>query len=113
MRNRSKYVIGVAVIAAAAAIPTIAVAGGNGDDGEPGDDAREVEVPITGTDLEKASAAALAYTGGGQVTGTEVDDEESYYEIEVTLDDGRQVDVQLDDSFAVVGTEDEEFVRDD
>ena len=61
----------------------------------------------------KASAAALAYTGEGQVTGTEVGDEESYYEIEVTLDDGRQVDVQLDESFAVVGTEDEGFGLDD
>ena len=39
----------------------------------------------------------------GAVTGTEVEDEESYYEVEVTLDDGTQVDVQLDESFAVVG----------
>jgi hypothetical protein len=38
------------------------------------------------------------------VTGTEVGDEESYYEVEVTLDDGRQVDVQLDESFAVVSS---------
>ena len=36
---------------------------------------------------------------------TEVGDEESYYEVEVTLDDGSQVDVQLDRSFAVVGSE--------
>ena len=33
------------------------------------------------------------------MTGTEVDDEESIYEVEVTLDDGRQVDVQLDADF--------------
>ena len=112
MRNRSKYLMGAAVVAAAATIPTMAIAGGS-DDGEPGEDAREVEVPITGTDLEKASAAALAHTGGGRVSGTEVGDEESYYEIEVTLDDGRQVDVQLDESFAVVGTEDEGFGYDD
>ena len=32
-------------------------------------------------------------------------DEESYYEVEVTLDDGSQVDVQLDERFEVVGTE--------
>ena len=31
-------------------------------------------------------------------------DEESYYEVEVTLADGRQVDVQLDRSFTVVGS---------
>ena len=49
------------------------------------------------------AALALAATGGGRVTGTEVGDEESYYEVEVTLDDGSQVDVQLDESFHVVG----------
>lgn len=112
MRNRAKYLIVGATVAVAAAIPAIAIAG-SGDDGEPGEDAREIEVPITGTDLDKASAAALEHTGEGRVTGTEVGDEESYYEIEVTLDDGRQVDVQLDESFAVVGTEDEGFGSDD
>jgi hypothetical protein len=59
--------------------------------------------PIGGTALDQASAAALNHTGGGQVTGTEVGDEESYYEVEVTRDDGSQVDVQLDRDFAVVG----------
>lgn len=39
------------------------------------------------------------------MTGTEVGDEESYYEVEVTLDNGSEVDVQLDESFAVVGSE--------
>ncbi len=33
------------------------------------------------------------------VTGTEVGDEESYYEVEVTKADGSQVDVQLNDNF--------------
>ena len=51
-----------------------------------------------------ASAAALEETGGGRVTETEVGDEESYYEVEVTLDDGSQVDVQLDKSFTVVSS---------
>jgi hypothetical protein len=37
------------------------------------------------------------------VTETEVGDEESYYEVEVTRDDGSQVDVQLDRDFDVVG----------
>ena len=41
--------------------------------------------------------------GGGKVTETEVGDEDSYYEVEVTLDDGTQVDVQLDEDFKVVG----------
>ena len=66
-----------------------------------GDDAG---TPITGTDLERASAAALAHTGHGRVTGTEVGDEDSYYEVEVTLNDGSQIDVQLDDAFLIVKT---------
>ena len=60
---------------------------------------------IGGSALDKASAAALQHTGGGQVTETEVGDEESYYEVEVSRDDGSQVDVQLDRSFQVVGGE--------
>jgi hypothetical protein len=59
--------------------------------------------PITGPALERASAAALEYTGGGRVTETEAGDEEGAYEVEVTLDDGSQVDVHLDDNFNVIG----------
>ena len=66
-----------------------------------GDDS---ETPITGDALSTASAAALEETGEGRVTDTEVGDEESYYEVEVTLEDGSQVDVQLDDGFNVVGS---------
>lgn len=52
--------------------------------------------------LTRAAEAALAASGGGRVTATEVDDDETWFEIEVTLDDGRQVDVQLDRSLTVV-----------
>jgi uncharacterized membrane protein YkoI len=63
------------------------------------------DTPITGGALERAEEAALAETGGGTVTETEVGDEESKYEVEVTLDNGSQVDVQLDKDFKVVGSE--------
>lgn len=60
-----------------------------------------------GSALERASEAALAWLAEqgleGEVTDTEQGDEESYYEIEVTLTEGRQVDVQLDEEFNVVG----------
>lgn len=62
------------------------------------------ETPITGDALAKASAAALNHTGGGQVTQTEVNDEDSYYQVEVKLADGSHVDVQLDKDFLVVGS---------
>jgi hypothetical protein len=64
----------------------------------------ETDRPITGDALDRACAAALAYTRGGRVTETEIGDEDSYYEVEVTMPDGRQVDVALDNNFAVVGS---------
>jgi uncharacterized membrane protein YkoI len=73
------------------------------------------EQPITGAALTTASAAALAHTGEGRVTDTEIGDEDSFYEVEVTLNDGRQVDVQLDKDFRVVGSaaDDEDEAGDD
>jgi uncharacterized membrane protein YkoI len=79
----------------------VAVASGSEDEG-PGE---ERDTPITGIELDRASRAALEHTGEGTVTETEVGDEESYYEVEVTLEDGTQVDVQLDEAFEVVGSE--------
>jgi uncharacterized membrane protein YkoI len=77
---------------------------------ESGNEANEApdQAISSGSALDKASAAALQHTGGGQVTDTEVGDEESYYEVEVTRDDGSQVDVQLDRSFQIVGDEADE-----
>lgn len=107
MKRPSKRaaVIGTTVAAVVLAGGGIALASGVADDD--GSD-----TPITGPALEKASRAALAETGGGRVTGTEVGDEESRYEVEVTLSDGSQVDVQLDEDFAVVGSESEQGEQD-
>lgn len=63
------------------------------------------DVPITGNALETASAAALEYIGEGRVTDTEIGDEEGYYEIEITLDNGKEVDVHLDENFNVLSVE--------
>ena len=96
MNKRTKVaLVGAAAAAAAATSAGIASAVGADDH----------EAPITGQDLERATAAALEHTGGGKVTETEVGDEESYYEVEVTLPDGTQTDVQLDEQFNVVGEE--------
>lgn len=92
-----KTTLSIVVAAAAAAVVTGGAALATSADDDPAS-------PITGDDLTRAGEVALQSTGGGSVTGTEVGDEESYYEVEVTLADGRQVDVQLDESFAVVST---------
>jgi uncharacterized membrane protein YkoI len=93
MRKRIALLVAVVGIGAAIAAG-FAVAGSRDDH----------EQPITGSALERASEAALAAAGGGRVTDTEVGDEDAYYEVEVTLADGREVDVHLDRSFDVVAS---------
>jgi hypothetical protein len=107
MTRRTTIIIASgAALVAAAAVGTVVAAGAMDADGS--------QQPITGDALTKASAAALAYTGEGTVTETEVGDEDSYYEVEVTLDSGKQIDVQLDENFNVVeGMPDSESDADD
>lgn len=90
----------VTAIAGGVAIGGISVAAGAG-----GGDS---DTPITGDAYDRATAAALEHLGEGTVTETEVGDEESLYEVEVTLDNGNEVDVQLDENFDVVGAEAED-----
>ena len=94
--SKRLYIVGslVVVLALAAVGTGFAVANGGDDD-----------QPLTGTALEQASAAALAHTGGGTVIETEVGDDGAAYGVEVRLDDGSVVEVNLDDSFAVTGQE--------
>ncbi len=100
MRRRTQIAAAGATAVLALGLGTGAVmAGGNGDDGEGS--------PITGDARAQAEKAALDAVGEGTVTGTEVGDEESTYEVEVTRADGTQVDVQLDEDFTVVGQEDD------
>lgn len=104
MRKRTKIaIVGASALALAAGSTGAAVA--TSDDSE---------AAISGAALDRAEAAALEHLGEGRVTATEVADEESYYEVEVTQPDGSQVDVQLDRDFNVVGDEtDEAFESDD
>ncbi len=95
-KQKVAVVVGIVGLLAAAGTGTAIAVGGDDD---------ATERPIEGDALEKAERAALAETGGGTVTGTEVGDEESLYEVEVTLEDGSQVDVQLDEEFQVVDNE--------
>lgn len=124
MSGRSRFVIAaaIALLLALGAGAALAAGSATGDTNAPtvvdddGDEASHAgdlaedqaegpDQPITGPDRDRAADVALEYLGGGRVTGTEIEDEESYYEIEVTRADGTQVDVQLDEFFEVVGTD--------
>ena len=95
MRHRRKRIAGGVGVVAAAALGAAAIAGAGGvfDD----------ETPLEGSELAKASAAALKATGGGTVNETERDSEQgATFEVEVTKPDGSTVDVRLDASYGVV-----------
>jgi len=99
IRKRIYWVIAlVAVLAVALGAVTLTAVAQQGDDDQ----------PITGSALEQATKAALEYTGGGTVTETEVGDDGAAYGVEVRLDDGRQVEVNLDENFNVIGQENDD-----
>ena len=99
--SRKVVLIAALVVAVGAVSGGIAIAAGGGD-----------EQPLTGTRLERATAAALAHTGGGTVTETEAGDDGAAYSVEVRLKDGSQVEVNLDESFKVVGQENDDDAGD-
>ena len=72
------------------------------------------DVPLTGQTYDRAVEAALQFTGGGTVTETEVGDAGAAYEVEIRLDDGRQVEVHLNADFVPLGSEpDDDGAHDD
>jgi hypothetical protein len=93
---KRKLVLIVAFVLALGALSAgIAIAAGVGDD----------DKPLTGSALDKATAAALKHTGGGTVVETEVGDDGAAYGVEIRLDDRSQVEVNLDENFDVIGDE--------
>jgi len=68
---------------------------------------------LTGSTLDRASKAALSETGGGKVTDSERDDDTGGYEVEVTKADGSEIDVQLDEQFQLLATDQDREDADD
>ena len=93
--TRKLTLIAILILALGALSAGIAIAAAGDDD----------DKPLTGSTLDRATAAALEHTGGGTVTETEVGDNGAAYSVEIRLDDGRQVEVDLDESFDVIGRE--------
>jgi hypothetical protein len=60
--------------------------------------------PLEGNELDRATAAALAETGQGSVVESEIGDGGAAYEVEIRLDDGSVVELQLDERFQITGS---------
>jgi uncharacterized membrane protein YkoI len=95
--NAKKMIIGAAVALMLLVGAGVAYASGSSGDGSSGDGSEQ----STGTGMEQAKSVALDHVNG-RVTGTEFQDEEGYYEVEVTKPDGSQVDVHLDKNYNVI-----------
>jgi hypothetical protein len=94
--NRKLVFITAGVLAIGGLSAGLAVAAGAGG----GDDA-----PLTGSVLDQATAAALEHAGGGTVIETEIGDDGAAYGVEIRLEDGSVVEVNLDEDFQVIGDE--------
>ena len=101
MTRRNRTIAILVALVAIGAGAGIAVANGTAEDSD-------TDAPPVGTDLDRATEAALAHTGGGTVVESEVGDDGAAYGIEIQLDDGSVVEVNLDSSFAVIGSEADE-----
>lgn len=103
---RKKLIAAGAGVALAAGLSGGAVALAGGSDGGEG--------TVTGPDADRASAAALEATSGGQANSVERDTENgATWEVEVTRPDGTTVDVRLDDGYGVVVIEGDSEAPDD
>jgi uncharacterized membrane protein YkoI len=70
--------------------------------------AADDDEPLTGSTYDRATEAALDHAGGGTVIETETGDGGAAYGVEIRRDDGSVVEVELDENFDVVGTEEDD-----
>jgi hypothetical protein len=118
MNRRTK--IGTSIAAGATAVlAATAIAVASPSTSSPADDATPTptssanpgkvhtpETPLTGSDAERATAAAKEAVPGGTILRVETDsDGEASYEAHVRKSDGTEVLVLMDDSFNVTSTE--------
>jgi uncharacterized membrane protein YkoI len=105
MNKRTRWLLGgalaLAMVGAGVGIG-LAETGLDADEQAEGTD---TDQPLTGSDRERAEAAALEAVGGGTVTEVETGDGGAAYGVEIRAADGSQVEVMLDESFNVIGTE--------
>lgn len=117
MIERYRYLIIAATVLLLSTLAGIMAGGalmgtGDGDQsGKPKIEALAQEAPATVASdadldsvamLQQASDAAMAHTGGHQVTEIELLETDGSFEVEVLLDDGREVKLFLNEDFEVV-----------
>jgi uncharacterized membrane protein YkoI len=88
MRKKTMLITGAAAAVVVLGGATVAAASGS-----PTSD----DQPLSGTELQQASDAALAKAGGGTVLTAETDD--GAYEVDIQRPDGTRVEVEVDRSF--------------
>jgi hypothetical protein len=94
--NRKHIAVGAAVLAVGAGGVGVAVAGGESE---------EAKEQVSGPAADKARAAALAHHPG-TANAVERDSENgATWEVEITGEDGRTVDVRLDENYKVLVVE--------
>ena len=100
-------VINLRTLVIAAAVALLLALGAAGIAYANGGDSEE---QLTGPEAEKAKSAAIAAVGGGTVTEVERDDGNGTgaFEVEVTREDGSQLEVHLDGDYNVVGQQADE-----
>ncbi len=93
-RLKKGLIAGAALVVLGAGGATIVQASGD-DEGH-----------VTGPQADRATAAALKITGGGNANAVERDSENgATWEVEVTKPDGKTVDVRLDERYGLVVVE--------
>jgi outer membrane lipoprotein SlyB len=99
--NLRTLVIAAAVVAMLLALGGAGIAYANGG---------VSEEQLTGPEADEAKNAAIAAVGGGTVTEVERDDGNGTgaFEVEVTRDDGSQLEVHLDGDYNLVGQQADE-----
>jgi uncharacterized membrane protein YkoI len=88
MRKKAMLITGVAAAAVVLGGTTVAVAANS---------LATDDRPLSGTELQQATDAAVAKAGGGTVLKAEADD--GAYEVDVLRPDGARVEVEVDRSF--------------
>jgi uncharacterized membrane protein YkoI len=94
MDRKKKLILGAAGAVVVLGLSTGAAVAVSGDDR-----------PLTGRTYDRATEAALERVGEGTVTETEIGDDGAAYGVEVRLNDGSQVEVQVDENFTATGVE--------